>query len=60
MPHDGWAVEPWIDEDGECSWWLMVFGRGWRRILLVRRGECEEEGGIAVEMLDGQRHDVLL
>ena len=58
MPHCCGTGEPWIDEYGESAWRRLVL-RSWRGILRgVVGGKGEEKGGVSVEMLDRQRHDV--
>lgn len=58
MPHGRGPGYPWVNENGESAWRLLILNvlrRGWASFV---RRESEEEGSISVEVLDGQRHDV--
>jgi hypothetical protein len=60
VPHGGRTAYPRINEDRECSWSLLIW-ETWRRWgCIVGWSEGEEEGGVSVEVLDGERHDVEL
>ena len=56
MPHRRGTREPWINEDGESPRSLV---ETWRREWLIAGGsEGDEEGRVAIELSDFDRHDV--
>ena len=52
MPHGGVASNPWIEENGEGTRRLLILETWWRWWAILLGGECQEKGGVSVQMFD--------
>lgn len=53
MPHSGGTAYPWVNEDREGTWRLLIWEACRRRRCVISGREGEKEGGVSIKMLDG-------